>query len=252
MRTCQFCGAALESAASEESSQAELFPGETRSASPREEAAPEKPADTSPPAGVSPPLPATESAPIHDSLFAQDALLAEPMPAIPEPPKTDSPKTDAARKDLKKAAPKNHLMTSVIVAAAALVIVWLFIFLGYRVMSGAMGANSPSAGIGAHQPGAAASDLGVDIYPGARPTSDADRRDTAGSTVVSQSFLSAAKMDLVIDFYKARMVGQTAIYASGNGVVVSISPNAQDSFLIAIAPAPGGETRITITRTTNR
>jgi hypothetical protein len=249
MRTCQFCGAVLESAASEESSQAELFPGEPRAALPREEAAPEAPTAALPFAGASAPLPDNDSTPNRGPVFAQDALPAQTVPGSLELPRTDPAKTDPGRKDSRKASPKNRLMTSVVLAGVALLVVWVFIFVGYRVMSGTMGGGSSSTGSSARHAGVAASDLGVDIYPGARPASDVDRRDSAGSTVVSQSFLVAAKLDLVIDFYKARMVGQTAIYASGAGVVVSINPSPQDSILIAIAPAQGGETRITITHT---
>jgi len=58
------------------------------------------------------------------------------------------------------------------------------------------------------------------------------------------------------DGLTARLVEQAgfpAIYASGDGVVVSISPRAQESILVTISPAQsGGTTRITISHTTTK
>jgi hypothetical protein len=93
-------------------------------------------------------------------------------------------------------------------------------------------------------------DLGVDLYPGVRAVSSEGRRETSEGWVVSATFVSGDEMNAVIDFYKARMVGYTSIYASGSGVVISMSSSAQESVVIGIAPAQsGGKTKITITNT---
>jgi hypothetical protein len=111
--------------------------------------------------------------------------------------------------------------------------------------------QSPSAA--ASSGDVSAAELGVDIYPGARELSAADRSDLADRSVVSATFVSYDSMDKVIAFYKARMVGQTSIYASGDGVAVSISPSAQVSVLVGISPAQsGGKTKISITCTTTK
>jgi hypothetical protein len=96
-------------------------------------------------------------------------------------------------------------------------------------------------------------ELGVEIYPGARALSDADHSDSSASTIVSQTFLTDAPMDQVTNFYKAKMIGQTSIFANGDGMVVSISPNPQETILVTISPAQsGGRTRIAISHTTNK
>jgi hypothetical protein len=117
--------------------------------------------------------------------------------------------------------------------------------------------NSPAAIV--PQPDVASSsslstgELGVDIYPGAHALSDGDHFNSSERSVVSQAFVTSDSMNMVINFYKARMTGQTAIYASGDGVVVSISPRAQESILVTISPAQsGGTTRITISHTTTK
>lgn len=100
---------------------------------------------------------------------------------------------------------------------------------------------------------ASATDLGIDVYPGARALSDADRTTSSDGVRVSESFVSPATMTEVINFYKARMVGFASIYASGDGVVVSIKHDAQDSVLVAISPAQsGGKTKFSISHTTTK
>lgn len=252
MKTCQFCGAVLESAQppDEENPQAKLSFEEPGPGLPVQEVATAPPDEKTPPdqsALAFPPVDASAGdgnnlAPIGDSLPAQENDRLEIKPEKAKP---------------KTSEPKNRASSCLLPALIGLVVIWLLLFFGYRLVSNFSGAGNSPAGTAARLSGsanssgaAAAADLGVDVYPGARPISGADRRDSTDSTVVSQSFVSNDKMDLVINFYKARMVGQTSIYASGNGVVVSIAPSPQDSILVAIAPQPGGGTRIAITRTT--
>jgi len=95
---------------------------------------------------------------------------------------------------------------------------------------------------------ATATDLGMDVYPGAQPLSSADRNTSADGSSVSESFVSSDEIDRVINFYKTKMVGTATIYASGNGVVVAISPSDRESFTVSISPAQsGGKTQFTIT-----
>ena len=239
MRTCQFCGARTEFA--EQSAEASAPPS-TNDESSLADPAPQSPFQEARP--EAPTLPANAELP-----RMQANVLAEPKPGNAKPAKTD----------LGKAAAKSRLRSFAVPAAAGLLALWLLLFLGYRLLSDFTGSGSSTAGSGAQSSsaetsggGVTASGLGIDVYPGARALSAPDRSDSSGNTVVSQTFVSDDKMDQVIDFYKARMVGQTSIYASGNGVVVSISPNALDTIQVAIAPAgSGGVTRIAITHTTS-
>ena len=230
MRSCQFCGGPVEFTEPVAEESAPLAPPVSNVAAqtPFESAAPEPIASASLPAAPSPP--------------ASNGGDAQP----------------GSVKERKAPASKTRGLSCAVPAAIGLFAVLLLIFMGYRLLSSFTGSGFSPIGNGAHPSSAsqssgsaAAADLGVDLYPGARPLSDPDRRDSSGSTVVSQSFVTDARMDLVIDFYKARMVGQTSIYASGNGVVVSISPSPQETVQVAIAPAPSAPgTRIAITHTT--
>lgn len=240
-RSCQFCGARVESAepAAEES------------------AAAITPAANDAPLSIVPettPEPAVPAPPVV-------AVPATAPPAAASPLATSSEAMEPARgKAPKVQAPRSRALSCAATAVIGLVVGWMFLFFGYRLMSAFMGGgispavvSKPSSSASTFAGAPTASDLDVDLYPGARPDSDIDRRDSAGETVVSQSFLSGDKMDLVIDFYKARMVGQTSIYASGNGVVVSINPSPQDTVQVGIAPAGNGAgTRIAITHTATK
>lgn len=190
--------------------------------------------------------------------------VAEPsVPVVVSPPgaQGEYPKIESRKPAAAKAAPKKRAQTWLVMAAIGAVMIWLFIFLAYRLLSTANTSGSilgsPLGGSAAQSGPAPASgtsaDLDVDIYPGAHPVSTLDRRDSTDSTEVTQSFVSSDKIDQVIDFYKARMVGQTSIYASGNGVIVSINPDPQDIVQVAISPQgnAGGE-RISITRTLSK
>jgi hypothetical protein len=223
MRACQFCGASVEA--------------------------------VEPLAVETPPLPAPDAPAGHTVRIpaapdsSSESSTAAALPAVAPDDRVTS------------AAPKKRTLSAVPVLVGLMAVGFL-LFVGRRLLVALPGFDQPGASsLGdTAQPSkdapsssgpVTAPDLGIDIYPGANPLSDADRRDSTDSTVVSQSFVTSARMDLVIDFYKARMVGQTTIYASGNGVVISIAPGAQESIQIAIAPAAsGGQTRIAITHTT--
>jgi hypothetical protein len=239
MRACQFCGAVLESA---EPAAEESAPAET----PVPEAAPQTAFEESAPPPASP-----ESAPVASAAPSAPVLSL----ADGDGDRAESQPT----KNVKAPVPNKRAMSCAVSALIGVVVVWLLLFFGYRLISNFTGAGNSPSDNSAQRPNSrsssravTAANLGVDVYPGSRPESDPERRDSAESTIVSQTFVSSAKVDLVIDFYKARMVGQASIYASGSGVVVSINPSALESIQIGIASEPGGGTRFAITHTTQK
>jgi hypothetical protein len=211
---------------------------------------------------------AEASAPPVAEVFGGQATsqgsAAEPsVPVVVSPPGAEGeyPKIESRKPVAAKPIGKKRARTWLVMAAIGAVMIWLFIFLAYRMLSSV---NTPGSILGSPLGGSAApsgrapasgtsADLDVDIYPGAHPVSTLDRRDSTDSTEVTQSFVSSDKIDQVIDFYKARMVGQTSIYASGKGVIVSINPDPQDVVQVAISPEENaaGE-RISITRTQSK
>ena len=213
MRTCQFCGAAAEYTE-----------------------------------------PAADEAHQAVSPVAQ-AVPAGPVPA--QPAVNEVPPAKAGR-------PSNSGLKKLLLYYAVATIGGVIVLIvGLRIVafiSGSQsGVDSPntdtsrSQSITAASGAVSASELGVDVYPGAQAASDGDRSTSADSIAVSQSFVSSDEMDRVVDFYKKRMVGFASIYASGQGIVVSIRPSQKESVQVTLSPArSGGKTSIFISHTTAR
>jgi hypothetical protein len=222
MRACQFCGAAVEyiEPAAEESPQPE-----TQAESQSQEIAP-------------------------------NLMAAVPLSNAA----VQSSAKDTGRSRVK--GKKGPIFFAVQVGLGLIFIAFLYFVVTHltTIIPGASIGGGSSAGITPQNADSSSSvstytadQLGVDIYPGARAVSDGSSSSSPDGSVVSASFVTSDSKDKVIDFYKARMVGQTLIYASGDGVVISISPNPQESILVTIAPAQtGGKTRISISRTVTK
>lgn len=187
-----------------------------------------------------------------------EPLMAEATASLPTPAPPSAAALPPAMAIKKPNSWSKRRILSVALGAGFALIGAIFIVLialNLRSFLSMFGNNgAPSNAATAQGPDSAASSgspvvagLGVDIYPGATSLSSEEHSTLMDKSIVSQSFESSDTMTQVIDFYKARMVGMTSIFASGNGVVVSISPKAQDSVVITISPAQsGGKTRISI------
>jgi hypothetical protein len=182
-------------------------------------------------------------------LTIEEASPAPPAPAAP--PSQVAPVSGVSSSGLKKLIP-----AAVILLAGIFI---LYVVLRFFTVFPNLGSGGGSAAGDTAQPANAASpsgavsaaELGVEIYPGASAISSGDRVASQDNSVVSATFVSSDSMDRVIDFYKSRMVGQASIYASGEGVVCSFSPNAKESVLVTISPSHnGGRTQIFISHTT--
>ncbi|MGD0903544.1 MAG: hypothetical protein ABR924_11450 [Terracidiphilus sp.] len=99
-----------------------------------------------------------------------------------------------------------------------------------------------------------ASDLGVEIYPGAQPSKSVERMNLAGKSVVSAYFVTSDSKEQVIDFYKKSKFGSDAIFFEvDKGAIFNLIKSEQESVLVTIIPVSseyGGKTQINITHTT--
>ena len=220
MRTCQFCGASVDSVepVAAESLQAE---------SPASESSADK-------------LPTDKLGPDANAL-ATPTIPAEQATSVSRP----------ALSGLKKIV--LYYMLPPIGAILVLIVVLRVVSMSSFKGSGTSADTSPGASSADLSDSATAEGLGVDVYPGARAAADADRSTSADSTVVSQTFTTSDPIKGVIEYYKTKMVGYASIYADGASVVCSFSPSAKESVRVAISPdASGGTTRIYISHTTNK
>jgi len=188
--------------------------------------------------------------------LSQEAVLDLSAPAM----RSKTAKPSAQEKKPSRAKRKKSPASVLVQVAVGVAIIGFFYFVVSHLLTmfPGIGHIGGSAGITASpEPDSsppsesAAGDLGVDIYPGVRTLSQPDHANSPDRSSVSAVFVTDDSMDKVIAFYKARMVGQTTIYASGDGVVVSISHNPQESIVVTIGPAQsGGKTKISIAHTT--
>jgi hypothetical protein len=187
-------------------------------------------------------------------------ILAQPAVAV-------APPLNAAASPAQRAGGSNGILKGIAIffivrAAVGLIglavvvfIVWRFLPVGQLFgrpgQSSFAASRDSSASVFSGSLGTA--ELGIEIYPGAEVSSPVSRSDSPGSITISATFTTPAEMAKVVDFYRARMVGKTSIYANGGGVVVTISRSPQDSIDVVIAPARNGAlTRIDIDRTVSK
>ena len=97
-----------------------------------------------------------------------------------------------------------------------------------------------------------AEELGTAIYPGAKPVKGGIKMDTPEGSMVSGTFTTSDSKDAVLAFYKAKMVGATSVYDTGEGAVIQIAKGNAESIMVTIsakAADEDGKTQITIVHT---
>jgi predicted nucleic acid-binding Zn ribbon protein len=99
-----------------------------------------------------------------------------------------------------------------------------------------------------------AAELGTDPYPGAQATRGGMKMNLPGGSMVMGSFLTSDSKQQVIDFYKARFGGNTAVMDTADGAIITMPKSKQESVMVTVTANPSrdsGKTRITITHTIN-
>jgi len=135
-------------------------------------------------------------------------------------------------------------------------------YVGYRVSraihtgpGGQMSIHTPGGNVnlGATQTFTAA-ELGTDPYPGAQSTPGGMKMDSPGGSMVIGSFLTTDSKEQVIDFYKSKFGGDTAVMDTADGAIVTCNKSKQESIMVTITSNPSrdnGKTRISIMHTIN-
>ena len=97
-----------------------------------------------------------------------------------------------------------------------------------------------------------ASDLGVDLYPGAQSTRGGMRMQMPTGSMVTAVFLTSDSKQQVTDFYKGKLGSAATVMESSEGAVISINKGQQESIVVTITAHPSrdeGKTRVTIMHT---
>lgn len=149
-----------------------------------------------------------------------------------------------------------------------LIIVAVFVGLGilsvvgimfgiWRVSKAVHVSNSGGGGVSVSTPGGtfsagnvkvSASDLGVDLYPGATQQQGAVRVSTPNGTAITAVYETSDPMDKVVEFYKGKLGSGASVFQSDKSAVLSLaSEDKKDNVMVTISTEDSdGKTKIGI------
>jgi hypothetical protein len=117
---------------------------------------------------------------------------------------------------------------------------------------GAVTVSTPGGSFSAGNTNVSASDLGVDIYPGATQQQGAVRVSTPNGSAVTAAYVTTDPMDKVLDFYKQKLGSGASVYQSDKGAVLSLTDeNKKTSIMVTISAESSG-TKVAIMHSTTR
>lgn len=94
-----------------------------------------------------------------------------------------------------------------------------------------------------------ASDLGIDLYPGAAGQHGGSKIETPNGSVITGVFLTSDSKDQVVSFYKSKMGSGASVYDTSNGALLTVDKGNHESVMVTINAEPSqheGKTQITI------
>jgi len=99
-----------------------------------------------------------------------------------------------------------------------------------------------------------ASDLGIDIYPGAQPGKGSMRMSMPNGSMVSAVYVTPDSKDQVLAFYKSKFPGNASTYDNEKSSVITYGKTQQESVVVTVTSNVseyGGKTQIVIVHTTS-
>ena len=116
---------------------------------------------------------------------------------------------------------------------------------------GSVTVSTPGGSFSAGNANVTASDLGVDIYPGATQQKGAVRVSTPNGTAVTAAFVTNDSMDKVVDFYKGKLGSGASVYTSDNSAVLSVASEDKKTNTMVTIGVESGQTKIAIMHSTS-
>lgn len=96
-----------------------------------------------------------------------------------------------------------------------------------------------------------ASDLGVDIYPGATQQKAAVRVSTPGGNAVTAAYTTSDSLDKVVDFYKGKLGGGASVFQSEKSAVLTeTDADKKTSIMVTVEGEANGTTKFSILHST--
>jgi len=100
-----------------------------------------------------------------------------------------------------------------------------------------------------------ASELGVDIYPGATSSRGGIKMDLPTGSMTTGIFVTSDSKDQVISFYKAKLGADSSAMESDDGAVLTLKKSDKEQVMVTVtnkANENDGKTRIAIVHTLSR
>jgi hypothetical protein len=97
-----------------------------------------------------------------------------------------------------------------------------------------------------------ASELGTDVYPGARSVRGGMRMNLPTGSMVTGIFVTTDSKEQVLDYYKSKLGSGASTYDSGDSALVTLNQGQQETIMVTIsarASQEDGKTRISIVHT---
>jgi hypothetical protein len=97
-----------------------------------------------------------------------------------------------------------------------------------------------------------ASELGVDIYPGALSAKGSMRMDLPTGSMVTGIFVTSDSKDQVVSYYKGKFGSEASVFETGEGDELTHTKSPQESVMVTVTAKPSeneGKTQIAIVHT---
>jgi len=159
-------------------------------------------------------------------------------------------------------------------SAVKIILIIVAIFIGLGILgAGAFGfmvwrvarsvhVSGPNGEVSVNTPGGSftansnehfsASDLGVDIYPGAESAKGGMRITLPTGSSVTAVFVTSDSKDQVVSYYKEKLGSQTSVFDSSNSAMLTAEKSKQETVMVTVTPNSSehdGKTQITIIHT---
>jgi hypothetical protein len=112
---------------------------------------------------------------------------------------------------------------------------------------GGVSITTPGGTYSAGNTPVSASDLGVDLYPGATQEQGAVRINTPKGSAITATYVTSDSIDKVIDFYKGKLGPGASVFQSDKSAVLTLnSEDKKDSVMVTISSDTPSQTKIGI------
>jgi hypothetical protein len=131
-------------------------------------------------------------------------------------------------------------------------------FTAWRVMhafhttgkNGEVSVDTPAGTYSANPTGSySASDLGIDIYPGAQSGKGGMRMSLPTVSMITAVYTTSDSKDQVVNYYKSRLGSEASVYDNANSAVLSLQKGPKESVMVTVSQNQSqdeGKTRIAI------